>query len=203
MNLTVDARRVSPDEFGLTTVGDLLRHVRGGRRLVVSLTIDGVAPDFEDQDALQSTALAGREVAVETSDQSALALEALEEVPSVIEHAVAGGLQAAQALEAGQIESGMALLSNAFDAWRQARDAAVDLAQLADVELDALSAGPVSFTAAIQTLTEQLRSVRQALGDRDLVALSDVLRYELPPTGNLWREAVASLQATVALKLAA
>ena len=45
--------------------------------------------------------------------------------------------------------------------------------------------------------TEQLRSIKNALENRDFVALCDTLAYETTETSNQWRAAIVSMRSTI------
>jgi hypothetical protein len=81
--------------------------------------------------------------------------------------------------------------------WQHAQESVLKTAQLLRLDLDAVSVGDESLPAVLSSFTDQLRAIKQALEDRDYVALGDVLLYEMTETTPRWLGAIEALRLAI------
>lgn len=186
MTVTVDHEPLAVGDLGFQTVGQVLSHLQNENRMVVQVLIDGQEPQPGQLAAMRQTALAGHCVYIETADPRILALEVIEEICQQLQSAEQFKAEAAQLLQQGQMPRALQQLNSCLRIWQDAQDAIHKTAELLRIDLDALRAGDRPLREALSEFAEQLRAVRNALGQRDFVSLGDVLAYETAQTTSNW-----------------
>jgi hypothetical protein len=197
MAVVIDDLPLQAEALGLATLGDLLSHVRRGNRLVVNLLIDGCEPDLAHIRTLRGSPLAGRVIYVETSDPADMARQALDSIQRQLFEAQRLSATAVELLRSNQIRRALEQLGGCFSVWHNAQDAVQKVSQLLRLDLSRAPAGGRSLQDLLTTLADQLRSLKQALENRDYVALIDGLEYEARPTIEQYAAAIAELKSTL------
>ncbi len=198
MPVTLDHAPLEIERLGLRTVGELLSHVKRDNRLVVNLLIDGQEPDYDNFATLRGSSLTGHTLFVETAEPRDVANDALTEVEAQMEEADRLTGEAVALLQKNQPAGAMQKLSGCFTTWQHAQDSVDKTAQLLRIDLDKLTADGQTLTDLMGEFSQQLRSIKDALENRDYVALGDVLTYETPTTTRKWRGAMGAIRASIA-----
>jgi cell fate (sporulation/competence/biofilm development) regulator YlbF (YheA/YmcA/DUF963 family) len=194
MSVTVDHRPLPADKLGFQTVGQVLSHLQKENRLVVHLLIDGEEPDLSRITSLRQKPLAAHTVFIETAEPRAMAAEVLDQVAEQLAEAERLKNEAAELLQAGNNVKAMERLSGCFTTWQHAQESVVKTAQLMRIDLEQVQVEGRPLTQQLTDFTEQLRSIRSALENRDFVLLTDLLVYETTETTRSWHAAIGSMR---------
>jgi tRNA nucleotidyltransferase/poly(A) polymerase len=194
MTVMVDQQPLAVEELGLSTVGQVLCHVHKGRRLVVSLLIDGEEPDLNRMAAVRQSLVKGRTLFIETADPTQLAGQLLADVSQWMVEAERLRVETAELLQRNEPPAALEKLRGCLTLWQHAQDAVGKVAQLLRVDLGSVQAGDGTIQSLLERFAEQLRQVKAALEQRDFVALSDVLLYEMAENGQRWEQALEALR---------
>jgi predicted DNA-binding protein (UPF0251 family) len=199
MTVMVDQQPLAVEELGLSTVGQVLCHVHKGRRLVVSLLIDGEEPDLERMAAVRQSLVKGRTLFIETADPTQLAGQLLTDVGQRMVEAERLRIETAELLQRNEPPAAMEKLRGCLTLWQHAQEAVGKVAQLLRIDLGSVHvAGSGSVGSVLEQFAEELRQVKSALEQRDFVALADVLLYEMAENGQRWAEALGALRGSTA-----
>lgn len=193
MSVTVDHEPLDFRELGISTIGQVLAHLQRENRLVTQVLIDGE----EATNGFRALPVEGRTIFIETSDPRELALEVLEETASRIQQSEAMKLEAAEMLQKNQNNKAFERLSSCIRAWHDGQDALLKTAELLRVDLTTLTVEGQPFEDLLAGFTEDLRSIRSALDQRDFVLLGDVLLYETAGMTEKWLAAINALRDTI------
>jgi len=195
MSVTVDRQPLAAQEMGLQTLGQLLAHLQKENRLVVHVLVDGQEPDLTEMGTLRRIPLDRHMLFVETADPRDLACQALSEVEAQLDEADRLRAQASDLILAGQQQQAMQKLSGCFATWQTAPESVLKTAQILRVDLEQIRVEGKPLVDGVQLFAEQLRHIKEALENRDFVALNDILTYEAPETTAHWRAAIVALRA--------
>jgi hypothetical protein len=184
MRVTINGGEVDVSSSGIRTLGELLEAVQEAaaerNEVVVSVALNGEAlgPD-------RQAAEAGRELgeadAVDLAVQEASALlkGALQVTRDALPALEGRMEQVATALQSGSRQEAFSLFSDCLTQWRQ-------VVQLLQVSQACLDYDPAEVLIEGQTLQDlnaelltTLTQTKRAMEEGDLVALSDLLEYEL------------------------
>jgi hypothetical protein len=116
------------------------------------------------------------------------ASEALQQVETLQRHA-------AESIQAGQLAAAMTPLGEAMTLWQSVRQTVADGAALVGLDLSTLQVEGAPAAQVVGRLTDQLRSLKNALAANDHIGLSDALLYELPEVIDEWRGLLEQMHA--------
>jgi hypothetical protein len=196
-SITVDHQPLSAEQFGLKTVGQVLAHIQRENRLVVHVLIDGQEPDLDHLNAVKQSPLRGHTLYIETAEPRQMALDVLDEVEFQLDEADQLRAEAVDLLLSNQTIKALEKLQRCFTTWQHAEESVLKTAQLLRVDLDRLKVGDHSFRAVLGEFAEQLKAIRNALENRDFVALSDVLSYECGAMSEQWIDAIGAMRSAI------
>ena len=197
MSVTVDDRTMHAEQMGLTTVGEVLAHLKKENRLVVNVLIDGSEPDLSRLAQIRQSPLHGHTIFIETAEPRTLALDVLEQVEKQLGEADRLRSDAVELLQTNQSMKAMEKLRGCFNIWHHAEESIVKTAQLLRIDLSRIVVNEKPFTQILSAFGEQLKSIKSALESRDFVALTDTLAYEMTQSAQQWRGAIQSIRATI------
>jgi hypothetical protein len=206
MCVMVDHEPLEVEALGLTTVGQVLSHVRrDGGRLVVNVLIDGREPDPGQIGSVRRSALDGRTLFIETADSRQMALAALAEVEYQLCEAERLRAEAVELLGNCGVQSNCNAagkagerLSGCLTTWQHARESVLNTARLLRLELSTVAAGGSSLEQLLADFAGQIRRIKSALESRDFAALTDILTHEAAEAGTRWRLALRAMRVVVA-----
>ena len=194
MSVTVDQEPLAAEELGLTTVGEVLAHLRRDNRLVTNLLIDGREPDLARIGTVRQSPLTGHTIYIETAEPRGMALEVICEVESQLREADRLKSDAVEMLQRNQPVKAMEKLSGCFTTWQTAQESVQKVSQLLAINLDVVRVSGRSLSALMHEFAGQLRQIKAALEQRDFVTLSDILTYEATETSTQWRMALGAIR---------
>jgi hypothetical protein len=185
------------EKLGFTTVGQVLAHLKKENRLVVHVLIDGREPDLNRLGQIKQSPLDGHTVYIETAEPRQMALDVLQQVEKQLEECERLRADAVDLLHTNQSIKAMEKLSGCFGIWHHAEESVIKTAKLLRIDLERVVVDDKPFTQILDGFTSQLRAVKTALEDRDFVALTDVLAYEMDHTAAQWRAAIDAIRGTI------
>jgi hypothetical protein len=162
-------------------------------RLIVDVSVDGM-PWTESELSRPECTAGGADVVRFTS---AAPLDLVRQTFADAEDALieADELQreTAELLQADQRAVSLDKLNEAIAIWLQVQEAIVKGSQLVALKLDDVAL-PRPIGESINDLNGRLESIRGALTQEDVIALSDTLLYEFPAVVEEWRGILQELQ---------
>jgi hypothetical protein len=197
MSVTVDHQELPADTLGLKTVGQVLAHLQRQDRLVVHVLIDGQEPNLNELGKIKQATLNGRTLFIETAEPRRMALDILEEVENQLDEADRLKKDAVDLLTANQATKAMQKLSGCFSTWQAAQQSIQKTARLLRIDLSRILVNETPFSTIVDGFSEQLRSIKSALENRDFVTLCDTLTYETTETSNQWRAALQQMRSII------
>lgn len=197
MPVFVDEQSLPAQELGLTTVGEVLTHLRNDNRLVVSLLIDGKQPC--EIGPVRRSPVTNKTLYIETARSADIARQAIDEAQEQLGRTDPLRLGAAEMLEKNQISGAMDKLGAYFNLWQSVHESALKICQLLQLDLERTIVNSESIADRLAAFTAQLRQITQTLINRDFVSLTDQLLYEAPQTCRDWLDLLAELREMRAL----
>lgn len=174
-------------------IADAAAQAEQAGRLIVEVMVDGQSwtqQQLSGEDMTQATA---NEVRMTSVDPAQLIGETVTHARAALDQIDAIQREAAELLQQDEHREAMGKLEEAISIWMNIQDAAAKCAEMLHIELADLASEYVDPNQAMQTLTEKLGQVRQALLDDDTVTLSDTLLYELPDVVDQWKSLLSAL----------
>ena len=155
-------------------------------RLVTQLLIDGEEPDLALISMLRRQRLSDHTVYIETAAPREMALDVLLEVEQQLQEADRLKCDAIDLLNRNAVEGALQKLSGCFSTWQHAQESVLKTAQLLRIDPRCFLhyRRAVTLGAMVHEFTDQLRSIKSALENRDYVHLCDILIYEATETNN-------------------
>ncbi len=189
MIVTLDAQRLDTSFDPNCTLEALIEQVRAahGRRLIVSVALDG-RPLTEDdlQQALGEPLAAGTQVDLQTGDAQALVGDALRALARQFEEAGRQHVGLAERLTTGDSGGALREIGGHMTLWQTCHQALLQCSELLHDSLAGYRHEGRSVQEWSEDVIGKLVEIRGALEARDLVLLSDLIRYELPPLCDVW-----------------
>ena len=193
MPVIVDEQSLPAEQLGLTTVGQVLTHLRNDDRLVITLLIDGKQPS--EIGPARKSPVTNKTLYIETVRSADIARQAIDEAREQLGRTDPLRLGAAEILEKNQISSAMDKLGAYFESL--AVDPRIGAENLPIAPASTCSAPWSSQNRSLTGLPtsppDSVRSNRRSI-NRDFVSLTDQLLYEAPQTCQDWLDVLARLR---------
>jgi|SRR4051812_38535510 hypothetical protein len=197
MSVTVDHQPLPAEELGLKTIGQVLSHIQGQKRLVVHVLLDGEEPDLNALGTLRAAPLLGHTLFIETTEPKRMAIDVLDEVENQLSEADRLTKEAVTFLRENQNIKAMEKLRGCFSTWQGAQESVLKVAQLLRIDLTKIMVDGRPFAQVLGDFAQQLKLIKTALENRDFVALVDVLVYEVSDSSANWRAAIRSMRSVI------
>jgi hypothetical protein len=162
-------------------------------RIVVEVQLDGRTLPADDLAAHAATAVTESEVRLYSADPRELAADALDQVRGRLAQVRDDQEAAADLLQQDRVTEAMQTVGRCIEGWLQTQQTVQLAGSLAKVDLAAVRVDDQPITDAMNGLIEALKSLRDALVNRDTVALSDTLSYEWPAHVDAWDRLIEAL----------
>ncbi len=191
MIVTLDGQRLSSSIAPDCTLEDLIQQVRAAHDdcLIVSVALNGqTLGDSDLQSRLPQPVAADMQIDLESGQPIQLVGDALRGLG--LEYAAAGDHLAsiAERLQSGAAAAAVGEISEFIGLWNTCHRVLVQCSGLVNQDLARQTYDGRNVQAWFEEAVNKLAGVRDALEARDLVLLSDMLRYELPPICNSWQQ---------------
>jgi hypothetical protein len=197
MSVTVDDQPLPAEQMGLQTFGQVLAHIQKDKRLIVHVLLDGEEPDLDQLGTLKTSPIKGHTIFIETTEPRKMALEVLDQVGEQLAEADRLTADAVRFLREDQHLKAMEKLRGCFSTWQHAQESVIKVAQLLRIDLARVLVDGRPFVAVLGEFAQQLKLIRNALENRDFVALTDTLVYEISESSENWRAAIRSIRTVV------
>lgn len=197
MSVTVDDQPLPAEQMGLKTIGQVLAHIQKEKRLVVHVLLDGEEPDLDQLGSLKAAPLMGHTLFIETTEPKKMAIEVLDQVGQQLAEADRLTGDAVSFLRDNQHLKAMEKLRGCFSTWQHAQESVIKVAQLLRIDLSRILVDGRPFVSVLGDFAEQLKLIRVSLENRDFVALTDTLVYEVSDSSANWRAAIRSIRSVV------
>lgn len=167
-----------------------IAHANG--RMIIEVIVDGTPLTDDELSSLQEQQRSASSIELTSANVNTLVAEVFAEAEESLGQAEAIQNEAAELLQTGAQTEGMAKLSEAVTIWQTAQRALM-------LGIEAMDGGTSemkgkSFDDAVTQLRQQLDSICESLRQRDMIALSDALMYELPDCVTRWRGMLTALR---------
>lgn len=161
-------------------------------RMIIEVVVDGTPLSDDDVAALQAQQQSATSVELTSANVGALVAEVFAEADESLAQAESLQNEAAEKLQVGAQSEAMAKMSEAITIWQDAQRALTLGMEAMDGSGSAVDAN--ALDEAVARLRQQLDSICESLRQRDMIAMSDALLYELPECVQQWRRMLQALR---------
>ncbi len=181
-----------------TTIGDVIgglrdRMSRSGR-LVIGIRADGRdVPQNELDEVLRAGAETYRRLDLSSVDARSTVIETLRQAAAACVECDQARPIIADLLNEGRTQDAMEHLGECLAAWSSTADAMTKSANLFAIDLTEICVDRGPLPNWLESVVGQLRLLRDALENGDLVLTADILRYEMDETLSGWDQAVRAV----------
>lgn len=181
-----------------TTVGDVIGSLRNrlsqSGRLVIGIRADGrEVPQNELDEVLRTQARTYGRLELCSVDARRTVLETLRQAAEACVECDQARPIIADMLNEGRTHEAMEHLGECLAAWSSTADAMMKSANLFAIDLTEVHVESGPLPEWLETVVGQLRQLRDALENGDLVLTADILRYEMQETLAGWDRAVSAI----------
>lgn len=192
MHIYLDDNPFAVSDLAAKTLRQVAQEIRQDlaprKRMLVAIFADGKLVPPGDLDAvLDSRTDRFERVDFQSAVPQTLAREVLTQARELVAEATPICQQAGEMLSAGQTARAMELLGNCFGVWSQVQESMSRSVDLLGLDLSNLQIDGKSADQLLVEFADQLRTVKEALENRDYVQLSDILQYELQDVAPRWQ----------------
>jgi hypothetical protein len=168
------------------------------KRMLVAIYTNGeLVPAADIDSVLDATAARYERIDFQTAVPQVLAREVLQQARELVAEATPICQQAGEMLSAGQTARAMELLGNCFGVWSQVQESMSRSVDLLGLDLSRMQVEGKKVDQMLSEFAEQLRTVKDALENRDYVQLSDILQYELQDATPRWQSLLDQVVAQI------
>lgn len=202
MRVTLDQAPLAttfPTGSTLQGVIDAVRAQTAGDRLVIAVALNGEHLAVETLDDLLSKPLGDDDsVELESRARRDLAREAFEELGAAFEGVRWKHAEIADRIAEGQHAEAVRDVGTYVELWRNCQQGLRQCSELLSEDLTAYEYHGLPLVEYLKSAVQVLMQVRAALESQDYVALTDVVRYELPMLSETWGGICGELASYVA-----
>ncbi len=174
----LDGRPLAPASTFALALADACERAVDSGRLVVEVTLDGVAVDPAALEA-GGPWPAGRRADFISAVPQDLARYALEAAAAALDEIKPRHRAAAEGVRDGNLDPALAELSGVLTTWTQAKAALERSAELLNVGPQTGNAEWETISPALASLAGRLAEIKRSLVARDWAGLADVLEYDM------------------------
>ena len=167
------------------------------RMLVAIYTDNQLVPPQALDEVLDFPASRYQKIDFQSALPKVLAREVLTHARNLVAEAAPICQQAGEMLSAGQTARAMEMLGSCFGVWSQVQESMSRSVALLGLDLSKLQIGGKKASELLDEFAVQLRTVKEALENRDYVQLSDILQYELLDVAPRWQGLLDQLVAQI------
>jgi len=196
MTIMLDEQAVDTQSSSLKTLGDALdwlrKHIKGTGRIIVKVEMDGQELDGQQISDGSNIAITDRAVRFATANQKDLSMTLLGKLHALVTFLGQQHQQVAGAIEKGQQTAALKQLTEVLTAWQQVHMAYSGLVNMLKLDLATLPVGERTGQDLIRDFSRQLSEIAQALANKDMVLLGDILQYEMDSAIENWNQLLAA-----------
>jgi hypothetical protein len=193
-NLLLNGLKLEPRATVGEVIGSLREQLSRSGRLVVGIRADERdVPANELDVVLRTGAETFRRLELATVDARSTVIETLRQAAEACVECDQARPIIADLLNEGRTEDAMENLGECLAAWSSTADAMTKSASLFAIDLTELEIDQGPLTDWLTAVVGQLRQLRDALENGDLVLTADILRYDMAETLAGWDQAVKAV----------
>ena len=202
MIVTLDGNKLDGTFRGHESLRSLIDQVRkdtAGRRLVVSVTVNGerfVEEGLDDR--LASPVGDDDQINLESYDRTELVADALREMADKTGAAIATQTTLAELLNKGDSASAMEGIGEFILLWQTCQKTIVQSCDILRTNLTINEYAGKTLADHLSDLADKLREIRDAMEASDYVLLADLLHYETPVLCETWQNVLNEMAAGLA-----
>ena len=167
-------------------------------RMIVEVSVDGVAWGEEDLASPDFTARAAEELRLLTAHPAALLRDTLLHAADAVLNAEEIQRNAARLMQGNRVREGLQSLLEALAVWGSVQTAVSRGLELGVLSRDEIKRKGIDLDGSIAALDTQLRALRDSMVAQDTTAISDCLLYEFPTTSKRFASTLAALAGELA-----
>jgi hypothetical protein len=177
---------------------DIRQELAPRKRMLVAIYTNGQLVCAADLEAALDS-LAGRyeRIDFQSAIPQTLAREVLQQARELVSEATPICQQAGEMLSSGQTARAMELLGNCFGVWSQVQESMSRSVDLLGLDLSRMQIEGKKADQLLNEFAAQLRTVKDALENRDYVQLADILQYELQDVAPRWQSLLDQVVAQI------
>ena len=202
MDISVDGH-VQPLNPLPRTIGVLLDELRTSaareHRVILSVRVDGADVDINAQRRIATEPTSRfSAVAVETADAKSLCVATLDEASRHIQPVIDEAARLSDLLDAGRESEALARISPCLEILGTIIAAVEKVSILLELDLHEVAHDGSTLAEVVGRLTDFLRDLKKSIEDRDLVAVRDSMKHELPGVADSLAQQLTALSSVVA-----
>ena len=184
MEILVDGKKRHVDPLP-DTMGELIHDLKSAaaqaNRVVLSIAADGQELDVAAQREIAWKHLEEfSSVSVETADAKVLCLATLEESARHIQPVVDEANRIGELIAAGKDSEALRRIAPCLEVWSTILTAVEKVAVLLELDIREVVSNGASLNTVIEELSQFLHSLKSSIESRDLVAVRDAMKHEMP-----------------------
>ncbi len=190
MLVTLDGQRLSDSFATDSTLGQVVDQVRSLHEncLIVSVALNGqILGEEELEPRLAERVPTDAQVDLESGQPMPLVRDALRGLAEEFAEAAGRQESIANQLAAGNAPAAVAEVGGCIGLWQTCHRVLVQCSGLLGEDLTRFTHETRTVQACFEDVVSQLIELRAALEGRDMVRLSDLVRYEMPDLCKAWR----------------
>lgn len=201
MIITLDNQRIEVETPTPCTLQTLIDQIRATHenRLIISIMINGqTLGDNELAEQLGKPLNPDVQIDLESGESHVVARDALRGLALEFQHARTRHEAVADRLGAGESSAGIQDVGDFVALWQTTHRVLAQCSGLLNQDLTQVEHDGRTVQACFEEVVEQLSGIRDALEQRDMVMLSDVVRYELPTLCEHWQQVLEGVADKIA-----
>lgn len=197
MTITLDGRRTnlaSDSNETLHRLVDRIRELIPIGRMIVAVCRNGrTLNDSELEAALDAPLTSEDRVDLISAERGEVAAAALRQVAGQIEAVGQEQAAVAELLNTGRSAEGITRFAQFISVWQTTQRVILECCGVLNRDLTREPFGGGLVADQLNLLVDHLRELRSAFEARDLVAVADLIHYELAPLCDTWRKLLSEL----------
>lgn len=204
MEISVDGNRRDVSEQP-ATMGKLISRLKSDilatGRVVLSMEVDGRAVDADYEKRIQERLVEEfSEILVETADPKELCLATLDEVANHIQPIIDESARISDLVDTGKDTQAFGRIVPCIEVWGAIVKAVHDITQLMQVDMNQVATDDETLSDCLRALVGLLQKIKDSMDARDLVAVRDAMKHEMPEVADRIATQLEALSSLVAAK---
>lgn len=188
-----------PFQTQAKTLGSVVAEVRehlsrlGEQKMIVEVRLDGRTVASSELDRLHDQPIEAQELALITANPVELARQTMLDVIEALVQMRERQKQAASLLRSDHPGAALEHVRDALTVWSQVQQSVLQSVRLLGLPLDEQKVEGRGAIELVESLSTQLKAVREALIAGDWLALADTLEYDLDEQAEMWTVLIQQL----------
>jgi hypothetical protein len=194
----------SPEQT-VQDLADEVCHDESGqsKRIVISIACDGQALNQDQLSGVLDKPLNTFDrIELRTQDPRALAAATIKQTIELFENSMNMRHEIADRLDEGRLDAAMPLLQQLINVWKQVQQSMQVCATATNIDFATLKVGDEAMEDVLDVVKTHLNELKDAMENRDLVLVGDILRYEFQAPLENWLSILKQLEKDISIQLA-